>query len=481
MPTYNQARFLGEAVRSVLNQTLQDFEIVIYDDASTDNTGQVVKELDNERIRYFRNSQRHGIAANRNKCLAAAGGQYIAWLDSDDIYHPNFLAVQCAVLDANPRVGLIHGAYEVIDQDGTRLPDWKLPFSENVIEYGKDAFRELVLSNYITTPTVVVRSECHQQAGPFATDIGPSSTDWDMWLRIVLYADLAYTAVPLAQYRQHPSSISAITSKNGERLKCDIRVIKRIFSGYRHLIGNVTLLEKQARSALCIKALIESGNAFTRGDRIAAIRMSLQGICACPSQILTKESFLLPASILLGNESGNHRCARAVLSRLYPYVSKTRYSDSIRKVAEPNPVWEKVLADIAQIIREVVPKRARLAVVDKWDPTLLHLSRRGGWHFPDRRMLPDGYPGNSKIAIDHLELLRKKGASYLAFPSASFWWLDHYEEFRDHLESRYRQIWNDELCILYDLSCRNESLDGNTGSTANVNGIDRGQVVGIHG
>jgi glycosyltransferase involved in cell wall biosynthesis len=224
IPTYNQARYLRQALDSVLRQTLQDFEIIVYDDASTDDTQQVIAGVADARLRYFRQPYNVGEARNRNSCVAVARGQYIAWLDSDDLYHPDMLAVQSAVLDRHPNVGLAHGAYEVIDGEGRRLPDWPLPFKCNVIEPGKDAFRELILSNYVNGTTVMMHRDCYKRVGPYRWHMGRSSTDWEMWLRIALHADLGYTASTLAQYRQHSNSISAMTTLTDERLRCDIKL-----------------------------------------------------------------------------------------------------------------------------------------------------------------------------------------------------------------------------------------------------------------
>jgi len=276
IPACNCSRYLKQALDSVLRQSLQDFEIIVYDDASMDDTPQVAAAVQDRRVRYFRNPRNMGVAATRNNCLAVSRGKYIAWLDADDLYYPEMLAVQSAVLDQHPNVGLVHGAYHVIDHEGRRLPDWPLPFSSEVIESGREAFRELILSNYITTPTVMVRRECHDQVGPFSEKIGKSSSDWEMWLRLTLHADLAFTSKVVAQYRQHNSSISA-TTRNGERLRCDGRVVQHVLAIARDVIPNFEILQRQARTALAVKALRDSNDAFTSGCRAAALQAVMHG------------------------------------------------------------------------------------------------------------------------------------------------------------------------------------------------------------
>ncbi len=453
--TYNQGRYLRQALQSILNQTLQDFEIVVSDDASTDDTSAIVAQVSADapwaRLHYVRQPHNLGIAENRNRCLALARGQYIGWLDSDDIYHPELLAVQSAVLDRHPQVGLAHSAYQVIDSAGRRLPDWPLPFAEDRIETGQTAFQELVLANYITAPTVLVRRECHAQVGPYAPSVGRSSTDWEMWLRIALRADLAYTATPLTQYRQHTSSTSTTTSKSGERLRCDIRAVQLIFRQQRALITDAATLQQRAAAALASKALFYAGDAFTLGQRITALAAALQGLRLFPPLLSSRHSWLLLRSILAGDEYAHYHHAKALLGQLYTQLAVTRYGERIRKVALVNPEWEQTLQAIARTIQQVVPLDARVLIVDKYDPTLLHLSKRKGWHFPDRQLLPDGYPRNDAVAIQHLEQLKARGAQHIVFPNAAFWWLDYYVEFRQYLEFSAQPLWSDEQCIIYRL------------------------------
>ncbi len=454
--TYNQGRYLRQALQSILNQTMQDFEIIVSDDASTDDTPAIMAQMEDAgaqgaRVYYVRQPHNVGIAENRNRCLALARGQYIAWLDSDDVYESQFLATQSAVLDRHSQVGLVHGAYTVIDSAGRRLPDWPLPFAHDVIEPSQAAFRELILSNYITAPTVMVRRTWHEQVGPYAPEVGKSSTDWEMWLRIALRADLVYTATPLAQYRQHANSTSLTTSKSGERLRCDIRTVQRVFRQQGALIPNAAALRRQAAAALASKALIYGGDQFTLGQPRAALVATLQGLRLFPALWGHRASWRLLRSIVQSDEYAYYCYSKALLGQLYTQLANTRYGERIRKLAVINREWEQTLQAIAGTIQKVVPPTERVLIVDKYDPTLLHLSRRQGWHFPDRRLLPDGYPRESALAIEHLEQLRERGAGYLVFPSAAFWWLDFYSEFRQHLERHYQRTWQDERAVIYNL------------------------------
>lgn len=452
IPTYNQGAYLAHALESVLTQTFGDFEVIVYDDGSTDNTREIVAGFSDSRIRYFRHAENVGIAENRNSCLAVARGEYIGWLDSDDIYLPEMLATQSATLDRHPNVGLVHSAYHVIDSESRRLADWALPFTNDCIESSKEALGELTLWNYITAPTVLVRRSCHDRAGRYAADIGRSSTDWDMWVRIALHADIAYNATSLAQYRQHDNSISATTSRSGQRLKCDIAVVKGLFSRERAAIPDADALERRAMAALTAKTIIFSGEMFTLGQKTAAFKALLQGLSVNPSFFISSHGLSLMVAIITGNEYANFIQSKKLLGELSVHLAGTKYGDRIRKHAVVDAEWERTFRETGETVARIVPRDAKVAVVDKCDPTLLHFSQRKGWHFPDQKSLPGGYPRDSEIAIDHLESLRRRGAKYLVFPKTAFWWLDHYRGFQLHLDSCYRHVWKDGNCIIYRLA-----------------------------
>lgn len=450
VPTRNHGRYLRAAVTSALEQDL-DMEVLVHDDASVDDTPAVVGELRDSRVRYVRHARPLGIAENRNTCVAEARGRYIAWLDSDDAYLPGMLGRQLAVLDQHPAVGLVHGGFEVVDERGAALRPWPAPFGEDTIEPSATAFRQLIASNEITTSTVAVRRECQERAGRFCSGIGGSSSDWEMWLRIALRSDVAYTAEPVARYRQHANTISRATSRSGERLRCDVRVVRRVLRSERSRIPEGRRTAATARAALAAKALVFAGDAFTSGRRAESLRAVALAARLAPRSLAGLAPGLLVATAR-GDDYSCYRLTKSMLARLAGLLQGTRCGAKIATGAATEPAWEATLARIAETMRRVIPADAVVASVAKWDPTLLRLSRRRGRQFPDRSVLPDGYPAESASAIHHLEALRGDGLSHIVFPSASFWWLEHYDAFGRHLADRYALLWSDDDCMIYELA-----------------------------
>ena len=177
IPTRNQARYLAAAVESALAQPLDDLEVVVHDDASTDGTAAVLAGFDDPRIRVARHARPLGIAASRNALLEDARGEYIAWLDSDDRYTEGSLARRVRVLEDNPGVGLVHGAFDLIDDRDRPLRSWPAVHAGDTLQPGEVAFRELLQSNTITTSTVVARRSAHDEAGPFSEAVGRTSSE----------------------------------------------------------------------------------------------------------------------------------------------------------------------------------------------------------------------------------------------------------------------------------------------------------------
>jgi len=200
IPTYNSAALVGDAVASALAQTTPAAEIIVVDDGSTDDTWRRLL-LFGDRVRYV-HQQNQGVAAARNRGLACATGDVVAFLDADDVWHPRKLELQSAILAARPALGLL----------GTRTFAWPVAAMPAVaIEPRADIapvpLRQLMVKNQFTTSTVLVRRAVLDRVGGFDTALhGPE--DYDLWLRVAEQIDAANLLLPLTGYRSLPGSLS---------------------------------------------------------------------------------------------------------------------------------------------------------------------------------------------------------------------------------------------------------------------------------
>jgi len=452
VPVRNAGRHLGGAVTSALAEDA-DVEVLLHDDASSDGcVERLGTVLNDPRVRVERSERRLGVAAARTRLVARARAPFVAFLDADDVLMPGALARTRDALRSRSDAVLVHGWFEVVADDGRRLPDWDPPFAEACALGSGEASDELLLGNFLTTSTVSARRDALLSAGPFDARIGPSSTDWDMWLRLAEVGDVLYLGERLARYRQHGATISASTRAGGARLRSDARVVRRALrrrSGGPRPVS--PRLRRQAAAALVLKALTQAGDDFSRGDRPAAARSLTTGMRAAPWLALAGGPSLAVA-LLTGCEYAAYRRSKRVLARCARELAGTRVGARAARQAATDPAHEASLRRAAAAVRSSVPPRARVAAIDKWDPTLLRLARRRGRHFPDRRHMPDGYPPDSDAAVAHLELLRAQGVDHLAVPAASSWWLEHYGGLREYLERRCRLVAANPDCTIWKLS-----------------------------
>jgi len=203
VPTYNRAELLSSAIASVLNQTFQDFEITIVDDASEDNTRDVVLALNDKRIKYIRHQVNRGEAASRNTGITHSEGEFIGFLDDDDQWLPDKLRLQIDLLEnSSPKVGGVYSSFFAIDmENGRTLGQW-------VPKKRGDIYEDMKSDNFVGTPsTVLLRRECFSRAGLFDEDI-PYGLDYDMWIRISKEFYFDYIKLPLVKYYFHKDQIS---------------------------------------------------------------------------------------------------------------------------------------------------------------------------------------------------------------------------------------------------------------------------------
>lgn len=209
IPTYNYAHFLPEAVQSVLAQTFPNFELIIVDDGSTDNTPEVAKRfLGDPRVRYVRQENR-GLSAARNTGIREARGKYVAFLDPDDLWLPEKLEKQVALVEKDVDIALAYCTVEFMDTDGAPLPHvaWPHPPGAGV--------KELLYMNWVvgSGSSVLVRKAVFEEAGLFNESLR-GLEDIDMWLRILHGREWACEEQPLARIRRHGKSMQSGKAMN---------------------------------------------------------------------------------------------------------------------------------------------------------------------------------------------------------------------------------------------------------------------------
>lgn len=182
IPTYNRAHLIGKTVQSVLNQVFSDFEVLIVDDGSTDNTADVVKEFTDSRVHYFKKKNAERGAA-RNFGAALAKGYYVNFFDSDDYMYPNHLSVASTLVSSRPPE-FFHLGYDCNLEDGTRL------YSVN--DFTEDIKKKILLDNKLSCNGVFLRRDIALQFPFDENRVLASSEDWHLWIRLVSRFDLVY-------------------------------------------------------------------------------------------------------------------------------------------------------------------------------------------------------------------------------------------------------------------------------------------------
>jgi glycosyltransferase involved in cell wall biosynthesis len=199
IPTYNRLHYLSLALQSVFDQSLTPLEVIVVDDGSRDGTPDYVHGL-GDRVRYFRHERNKGVSAARNRGLDVAQGDYIAWLDADDLWEPDFLAVTLARLESEPGIDGVYTGCAHIDTHGKPLYQ-----SGQTVVPPSGLYAALIEGNFIATPAVVVRRNCYENAGYFDPQLGICE-DYDMWLRLAQSWAIVGMPDPLVKIRIHDSN-----------------------------------------------------------------------------------------------------------------------------------------------------------------------------------------------------------------------------------------------------------------------------------
>jgi glycosyltransferase involved in cell wall biosynthesis len=251
IPAYNQSRYLSQAVSSVLAQSMGDWEALIVDDGSTDNTGEVARSFSDPRIRYIYQENR-GLSGARNTGIRNSAASYISFLDSDDLFLPQKLELLLGEMERHPEIGLAAGQAIPVNEEGRVVGK---TFSTPLPERGE----RLLLGNPLHVGSVLLRREWQERAGFFDETLR-SYEDWEMWLRLALLGcPMGCVAQPVSQYRFHTAQMTRL---GHQMTHATFSVLDKVFA-MPNLPANWLELKDQAYSRAYLRA---AAQAYHAGD-----------------------------------------------------------------------------------------------------------------------------------------------------------------------------------------------------------------------
>jgi glycosyltransferase involved in cell wall biosynthesis len=231
MPVLNGERYIAEAIRSILAQTYDNYELIVVDDGSTDATREVVHSfLGKLTLKYHHRPVPQGIAPSMTDGVIHSSGELISFLDHDDAWFPTFLETQVAYLQKYPDVAMVHSDFQTIDSDGNVI-EQSVAASRRRVRPSGYVFPQLFLDSFIVGNSVMIRRECFDRLGMF--DQSLRWGDYHMWMRIARYYKVDYVPKVLTQYRQHSTQSTRSTPVQWiNQEPVGIQAIKKILEQY---------------------------------------------------------------------------------------------------------------------------------------------------------------------------------------------------------------------------------------------------------
>jgi len=240
IPSYNHEKFVGECIQSVLDQTYQDFEIIITDDGSSDRTVEIIKNFDDPRIKLYKHSTNKGASIATNNCILNASGKYIATLNSDDAWYPEKLGLQVKFLDENQEIGVVFGKVKWVDEFGELVVVNKFPFMDVFNVKNRNRFEWLnhffYKGNCLCHPCSLVRRECYTKVGLFNPALA-NLPDFDFWIRICLNYEIRVLDQKLMRFRlmNNQTSASSVSNSNLIRLRFEFKQVLNHYLNIKQL------------------------------------------------------------------------------------------------------------------------------------------------------------------------------------------------------------------------------------------------------
>ncbi len=237
MPSYNHAEFVGEGIRSVLEQSFGDLELVVTDDGSTDATANVIRSIADPRLKFVASPSNRGGVLTGNSCIARSSGEYVARLNSDDYFLPGKLQAQVEFLDANPDMAAVFGLPRLIDERGNALPGGYAEFSYPFAHPRPTRLEWLRLlffhGNGFCFPTVMIRRSALDEVGLLDPRFA-SLPDFDLWVRLCMKHNVFVMQKELIAFRKLDNNRNVSAPRRDTKLRSQFEYFQ-VLKHYRQM------------------------------------------------------------------------------------------------------------------------------------------------------------------------------------------------------------------------------------------------------
>lgn len=289
IPNYNYGLYVGKAIQSAINQSYENVEIVVIDNASTDNSIEVINSFkQNNKVKIFENTENIGALRNFNKSFELSKGDYVVFLSSDDMLKPKFVE-KCVQVFEKYDVGMVGTEMALIDKDDNILGEYIPFYDDNYIIPGIKQAKVFLMGNCFGSNQVLIERSVLEKVGLFDGRFGAAS-DWHLWFRICLQSDIAYLKEQLTTLRLHGNNQ---TLYHGRKSMEAIFIFYLMKLDFLNRIKGNSYLESFSKEAIkklaqnCLKFSVEMLN---HNDRDVALQY-LNMACVFDSQIENEHSF----------------------------------------------------------------------------------------------------------------------------------------------------------------------------------------------
>jgi Glycosyl transferase family 2 len=393
IPTYGRSQLLKASLKSALSQDYDDFQVVVLDNASTDNTEEVVRSFADSRVTYSKNESNIGLFRNWNRAIEINSSPYLNILQDDDILLPGFVSESVLALANHPQAAFSVVQASAIDIDGAPLEvdpkDTSDPTPNGIVEGLEFLHRIVEGRKWITHfSTVMMRAEALKAVGPFDHPHSKDTLDINLYYRLAARFEIMFIPKQLCQVRFHPSQESQI-----------------------HYDSTVA-----------------TGPLAVLSERIDAI------------------------AYLMHSPRTAHAPYREWLADRLLYLNLCRSQETQRIAPTINYTWNQRLDFVRHDIETLIPVGESFILVDgnHWGAEV-SVGRRA-IPFIERDGVYWGSPSDDAAAIQEVERHRRMGARFVVFGWPAFWWLDYYCGFRDYLESKFLCVLKNSRLVAFDLS-----------------------------